>query len=129
MHGEKVVRSLAIIIMFFQLGMLAQSGDFFDIWGMVAAGSAPESHGNAGTGTYIVQIGQRDGNYHFCFFSQFKLSDQYDFIQWNIALRKFGCGHTYRNLQTYSCVQNYSTPLVFPYDSYSKQVVQNLLLC
>ena len=47
--------------MLFQFGMLAQSGDFFDIWGMVNAGSAPENHGNAGTGTYIVQIGQRVG--------------------------------------------------------------------
>ena len=50
--------------MFFQLGMLAQSGDFFDIWGMVDAGMAPENHGNAGTGTYIVQIGQREGLYN-----------------------------------------------------------------
>ena len=50
--------------MLFQLGMLAQSGDFFDIWGMVDAGSAPENHGNAGNGTYIVQIGTREGKYH-----------------------------------------------------------------
>ena len=45
-----------------QLGMMAQSGDFFDIWGMVDAGNAPENHGNAGNGTYIVQIGKREGN-------------------------------------------------------------------
>ena len=48
----------------FQLGMLAQSGDFFDIWGMVDAGNAPENHGNAGTGTYIIEIGQREGRCH-----------------------------------------------------------------
>ena len=50
--------------MLFQLGMLVQSGDFFDIWGMVDAGSAPENHGNAGNGTYIIQIGTREGRYY-----------------------------------------------------------------
>ena len=48
-----------------QLGMLAQSGDFFDIWGMASAGSTPENHGNAGIGTYIVPIGQRDGRCNY----------------------------------------------------------------
>ena len=43
--------------------MLAQSGDFFDIWSMVTSGNAPQDHGNAGTATYIVKIGTREGGF------------------------------------------------------------------
>ena len=41
--------------------MLAQSGDLFDIWGMIPNGTVPKDHGNAGNGTYIVEVGKRTG--------------------------------------------------------------------